>query len=198
MFIELTDHLRCVEDHDESYLVLLPGTMADRSVRTGELGCPVCNRIYHVADGIVDFGGGSAEEPPQSALDADGVLALAGLSGAGGYLALVGGVARTHEEVGAGLPGVGLVGINPPKSLRDVPDFSILRGGRIPLRSSSMRGVVLGPGFGSDPRWVREAMRVTLPGLRIVGEGREPALDDLELLASAGGCWVGSKTRNRA
>ena len=24
MFIELTDHLRCPEDHEEAYLVLLP------------------------------------------------------------------------------------------------------------------------------------------------------------------------------
>lgn len=197
MFIELTDHLRCPAEHEESYLVLLPGTMSERSVQTGELGCPVCSRTYRVADGIVDFGGASTDEPPQSALDADAVLALTGLSGPGGYLALVGGVARAHAEIGASLPGVGLVGINPPRSLRDVPGFSILRGGTIPLRSSSMRGVVLGPGFGSAAHWVREALRVTLAGLRVVGEGTEPDLGDLELLATAGGCWVGSKTRNR-
>jgi uncharacterized protein YbaR (Trm112 family) len=197
MFIELTDHLRCVADHDEGYLVLLPGTMADRSVLTGELGCPACGRIYRVEDGIVDFGGGSADEPPPSSLDADAVLALTGVAGPGGYLALVGGAARAHAEIRAGLPGVGIVGINPPRLLRVAPGFSILRGGSIPLRSSSMRGVVLGPGFGSDPHWVREALRVTLAGLRIVGEGREPEPGDLEVLASAGGCWVGSKVRNR-
>ncbi len=197
MFIELTDHLRCTAEHPEGYLVLLPDTMAERSVQTGELGCPACGKTYRVVDGIVDFGGGATDEPPQSALDADAVLALTGLHGAGGYLALVGGVARAHAEIGASLPGVGLVGINPPRSLRDAPGFSILRGATIPLRSSSMRGVVLGPGFGSDPHWVAEALRVTLSGLRIVGEGREPELGDLELLASAGGCWVGSKTRNR-
>jgi hypothetical protein len=41
MFIELTDHLRCPADHAESYLVLLPEEMRERSVRTGRLGCPV-------------------------------------------------------------------------------------------------------------------------------------------------------------
>ena len=198
MFIELTDHLRCTADHAEQYLVLLPGTMADRSVQVGELGCPVCHRAYRIVDGIVDFGGGPTDEPAQSALDAEGMLALAGLSGAGGYIALVGGAARPYAGIAAGLPGVGLVGITPPLSLRDASGFSILRGDRIPLRSSSMRGVVLGPGFGSDPHWVSEALRVTLPGLRIVGEGREPEPGDLELLASAGGCWVASKVRNRA
>jgi uncharacterized protein YbaR (Trm112 family) len=197
VFIELTDHLRCPADHEERYLVLLPGEMSARSVLTGDLGCPVCGRMYRVVNGIVDFGGGSADEPPQSALDADAVLALSGLSGGGGYLALVGGVARNHAELAESLAGVGLVGINPPRVLEDSPGFSILRGATIPLKSSSMRGVVLGPGFGSDPHWIREALRVTLPGLRVVGEGRDPELDDLELLASAGGCWVASKVRNR-
>ena len=60
-----------------------------------------------------------------------------------------------------------------------------------------MRGVVLGPGFGGDAHWVSEALRVILPGLRIVGEGAEPALANLEVLGSAGGGWVGAKVRNR-
>jgi hypothetical protein len=38
MFIELTDHLRCPEEHDEASLVLLPDELAGRSVRTGTLG----------------------------------------------------------------------------------------------------------------------------------------------------------------
>ena len=41
MFIELTDHLRCPADHEESYLVLLPDEIRERSVRAGRLGCPV-------------------------------------------------------------------------------------------------------------------------------------------------------------
>jgi len=44
MYIELTDHLRCPENHEERFLVLLPDRVEDRSVRTGQLGCPVCGR----------------------------------------------------------------------------------------------------------------------------------------------------------
>lgn len=197
MFIELTDHLRCPADHPEQYLVLLPGIMAERSVRSGDLGCPVCGRTYQVADGVVDFGGAPAAEPLPSALDADGMLALSGLNGPGGYLALVGGAGHAWRELSSLLPGVGLVGINPPASLGDEPGFSVLRASTIPLKSNSMRGVVLGPGFGGDAHWVSEALRVILPGLRIVGEGAEPALANLEVLGSAGGGWVGAKVRNR-
>ena len=53
----------------------------------------------------------------------------------------------------------------------DEPGISVLRGGRLPLKSSSMRGVVLGSPFGGDPAWVGEAARVVLPGLRVVGRG---------------------------
>ena len=56
-----------------------------------------------------------------------------------------------------------------------------------------MRGVVLGRPFADDPYWVAEAARVVLPGLRIVGEGKDPAREVVELLASAGGAWVGKK-----
>jgi hypothetical protein len=58
-----------------------------------------------------------------------------------------------------------------------------------------MRGVVLGRPFANDPHWVREAARVVLPGLRIVGEGNDPPPEVIEVLASAEGVWVGTKVR---
>ena len=109
----------------------------------------------------------------------------------------IGSAAPTSDELAAAIPGVRLVTVNPPRGVRDEYELSVLRGASIPLRSSSMRGVLLGPGFGSDPRWVAEALRITLSGLRIVGEGDPPDSADIELLAAAGGCWVGAKTRNR-
>ena len=49
-----------------------------------------------------------------------------------------------------------------------------------------MRGVVLSGAFGRDATWVREAARVLLPGLRVVGEGPEPDPGLLDVIASAG------------
>ena len=89
MFIELTDHLRCTADHEEQFLVLLAHQMEGRSVLSGDLGCPVCGRVVRVEKGIADFGGGS----PSTAdtwLTGEAVAALLGLTGPGGYVALVG------------------------------------------------------------------------------------------------------------
>jgi len=194
MFIELTDHLRCPADHDESFLVLLPGTMEGRSVRTGHLGCPVCGRTFELADGVLDVG----EAPPPgsgkgSALDAEGLTALVGLHGPGGYLTLVGPLASLWREVAALNPGVALVAVNPPTDVADTDGISVVRGGRLPIKSGSMRGVVLGRPFADEPHWIREAARVVLPGLRVVGEGKDPSPDLIELLASAEGVWVGAR-----
>jgi hypothetical protein len=196
MFIELADHLRCPADHEESFLVLLPDLMDGRSVRTGQLGCPICGRTFTLVDGVLDAGGAAVSAASGgSALDAEGLSALTGLSGPGGYLALVGPVASVWKELQELNPGVGLVAVNPDPQVVDGPGISVLRGGRIPLKSGSMRGVVLGRGYADDIRWIREATRVVLPGLRVVGEGADPPADTVELMASAGGVWVGTKRR---
>ena len=194
MFIELTDHLRCPADHDESFLVLLPDQMDGRSVRSGQLGCPVCGRTYALADGVLDTGDAPpAEGLHGSALTADGLTTLAGLHGPGGYLVLVGPVALAWEAVAELNPGVALVAVNASAEVADAPGISVLRGSRLPIKSRAMRGVVLGRPFADDPDWVREAARVVLPGLRIVGEGGNPSPELIDLLASAEGVWVGSR-----
>jgi uncharacterized protein YbaR (Trm112 family) len=196
MFIELTDHLRCPAEHDESFLVLLPDRIEGRSVREGQLGCPVCGRTFALRDGVLDTGDAPAPAAaPVTSLDAEGLTALAGLHGPGGYLTLVGAVAALWREFGELNPGVALVAVNPSPKVEDVPGISVLRSRRIPLKSRSMRGVVLGRPFADEPFWVGEAARVMLPGLRIVGEGAEGPPDSLDLMASAGGVWVGTKKK---
>jgi uncharacterized protein YbaR (Trm112 family) len=195
MFIELTDHLRCPENHDEQYLVLLPDRLDGRSVKQGQLGCPVCGRTFAVRDGIVDFGGAPPAEAQPSALSPDAMATLAGVSGPGGYFVLVGSPAGGWRPLSELLRGVALVAVNPPAEVVDEAGISVLRGGRLPLKSRSMRGAVLGKGFASSEDWIREAARVSLPGLRVVGEGAVPPPDLIELLANAEGVWVGTPRR---
>jgi uncharacterized protein YbaR (Trm112 family) len=195
MFIELTDHLRCPEEHEESFLVLLPDEMAGRSVRAGELGCPVCGRTFVIRDGIVDLGEAPESAAAQRRLDAEGLTALAGLHGPGGYFALVGSLGSLAQGMLQVTPGVSLIAINPPPDVVDGPGVSVIRAARIPLKTRSMRGIALGRPYADDPHWVNEAARVVLPGLRIVGEGADPPADTIELMASAEGVWVGSGKR---
>jgi len=209
MFIELTDHLRCPVEHDEAFLVLLPDLIDGRSVRSGILGCPVCDRRFPIRDGVFDTGDapppgaagalvegpGPGLPPAPSRLTPDAVAALAGLNGPGGYLVLVGSPAAGWREIAELIPGVGLVAVNPPEGVADQLGLSVLRSGRLPIKTHSMRGVVLGSPYGAHTAWVREGTRVLLPGLRMVGEGTNPPDDTVDLMASADGVWVGTPRR---
>ncbi len=195
MFIELTDHLRCPADHAEAYLVLLPGRVEERDVIAGHLGCPVCGWSTELSHGEVNVGGGTPATG-RTALTGEAVQAFLGLAGPGGYVALVGAATTVIGEAAGLLQGTRLVAVNPPADA-DTTGASVLRGGLIPLKSSSVRGTVLGADVAGNPHWVREAVRVTLPGLRIVGEGTVPDLPELEILASGGGAWVGRKAPKR-
>lgn len=186
MFIELTDHLRCPQPHDESYLVLLPLRLEGRNVLEGQLGCPVCGRTVAVRDGIVDFGG--APEPAPGTLTVEAVHALLGLSGPGGYLGLIGGAGSVASGLAALLPGIALVAVNPPEAASGA---SVIRAARLPLKQASMRGMVLGPGL--PEAWIQDGVLAVLSGLRVVGEGPAPDLPTLEVLAEASGAWVGRR-----
>lgn len=172
--------------------------MEGRSVLEGHLGCPVCGRTFDVRDGILDLGGAPDwPEETDAVLDAGAVTALTGLHGPGGYLTLVGSVASLWQELAELNPGVALVAVNPGAGVTNAPGISVLRAGRIPLKSGSMRGVMLGKPYGAESDWVSDAARVVLPGLRVVGEGPNPSPGVIDLMASADGVWVGTKVRGK-
>ena len=187
MHIELTDHLRCPMSHDESFVVLLPDRMDGRLVIAGHLGCPVCGWGTSWTDAIPDFGGGTPGEG-SPAFDAAAAVALLGVEGPGGWLALVGRAGALAADLTALLPGVGLVVVNPPDGVMPDAAINVLRSGAWPLKRHAMRGVVIGA---DQNAMTVPALGSALPGLRVVGEGSPPTLGvGDELLADAGGAWV--------
>lgn len=196
MFIELTDSLICPAPHAEHYLVLLPGAMDGRRVVTGDLGCPVCGRVVRVRDGVAVFGEPDPRPAPASArpsaLTADAMAALLGLGGPGGFVALIGAVGARATELAERMPGIALVLVNPPPEISDTLPASVIRSDRLPLKTSTMRGAVVGPDFAAHPLWIADAVRAVLPGLRVVAQGTDPP-ETLELLGRTADCWVAAK-----
>jgi hypothetical protein len=141
-----------------------------------------------IREGIVEFGGGEPAGESLS-LTPEAAHAFLGLSGPGGYVALVGAAGLLAPELEPLLPGVRLVAINPPAGLPAAFPASVLRAPRFPLKRACLRGVILGPSLGVP--WVRDAVQATLPGLRVVGHGDPPPVDELEVVAEAQGVWVG-------
>lgn len=200
MFIELTDHLRCPAPHDEQYLVLVPQVVERRSVRSGHLGCPVCHREFPIQDGVAVFGSAGdpvAPAPDLAGLTVEGLHAFLGLRGPGGYVALVGTVAALGPAVVELMRGVHFIGVNTPAGVVETPMLSLLRAPALPVKRRSLRAVAVGGDYAGRDEWLREAVRALLPGLHLVAQGEpDAAPDNLEVLASAGGWWVGRKTKD--
>ncbi|MGH7560697.1 MAG: hypothetical protein ACRENB_06740 [Gemmatimonadales bacterium] len=196
MLIELTDHLRCLEPHEEGYLVLLTGQMVGRRVVTGHLGCPDCGKEVMIRKGVVEFAGAEAGAVGTQ-LSPEGALAFLGLGGPGGWIALVGAAGSLASGLATLLPGVSIAAVNPPEGSESHEAVSVIHAPRLPLRGGSVRGVVLGADLAGRGEWVSDAARAVLPGLRIVVEALRPADPPagIEVLASSPICWVGERRR---
>ena len=205
MHIELTEMLRCPEDHREEYLVLSTSEMNGRMINLGVVGCPVCHREFEIIDGIVDFTEvitGERQQrsvrrtPVQPAIpvDAQSLQALLDLGGPGGYAVLVGSAARHADSLASLMGGIHFVGINAPADIAELPVLSLLQTDQvIPLRGGMARGVVVGAELSRTP-WVGEAARVLLHGRRLVVESEQPTLpESVKQLAVGQGLWVGER-----
>lgn len=197
MFVELAEHLRCLEDHENTFLVVMPTRMDGRTIVEGMIGCPVCTREYRIVDGVARFDG--AETPPVLSfasvpVDAAAVQAFIDLSGPGGVVILVGSAARLGADLAKLVEGVHIVACNPPPDVPLLERMSLFRSAaRLPFRSSMARAVVVGEEHVSDT-WTEEAVRVLLRGLRLVlfRVGAAPA--SITQLAVGPGVFVGEKS----
>lgn len=195
MFIELTEILRCPNDHPESYLVCVPVAMDGRRVVRGGIGCPACGAEYPIVDGVAYFGpvAAAVHDAGSPPFDAAALRAFVDLQGGGGYALLAGRLARLGRDLAALVPGVRFFGVNPPPGLEPSEAFSVLHSPRgLPVKSASVRAVALGDGCASGP-WLAEGARVLLRGLRFVAESADAAPDGIAELARGPGLLVGER-----
>ena len=205
MHIELTEMLRCTEDHREEFLVLSTSEMNGRMINLGVVGCPVCHREFEIIDGIVDFTEvitGERQQrsvrrtpvQPTTPVDAQSLQALLDLGGPGGYVVLVGTAARHAASLASLMGGIHFVGINAPADIEELPILSLLQTDQvIPLRGAMARGVVVGAEL-ARTAWVGEGARVLLHGRRLVVESEQPTRpESVEELAVGQGLWVGER-----
>jgi len=189
--------LRCPEPHREEFLVLSTGEMLGRMVRAGVVGCPVCQKEYEIAAGVVYFGGRGKRDgvaaTREPTTDAQTLQALLDLGGPGGYVVLLGSAARHAVGLAAVMGGIHFIGVNPPPGLEELPVLSLLVCEcTIPLRDAMARGVVVGS-ESSGAAWLAESRRVLLPGRRLVIENETARPDGVTQLATGQGLFVGEK-----
>lgn len=200
MFIEMIDLLRCVNAHDDTWLVASFREIANRFVIDGTLGCPSCSAEYEIRNGVADFTLGESirscdEERAAVGHQREELATRAGafldVTQPGATIVLGGLWAYAAEELSE-MADVRVIALNAPEEVKESERVSLVRvAGRIPLAANAVQGVALDAWF---PRSITdEALRVVRPGGRMVGPAAFTASDQATVLAHDENYWVAEK-----
>jgi hypothetical protein len=201
LFIELVDSLRCVRQHEPTWLVASAFRMEERDIVSGELGCPTCQARYPVQRGIADFrdGGESPVGTPRSAdqyppeEEAMRVAALLDLAEPGGFVVLAGSWSASAHYMVALVERVHALGLNPVQGVECGGGVSLaLCSAQLPLRSGAARGIALDAAH-ATPLLVASAAEALRPAGRLVAPANTPLPAGLTELARDERHWVAEK-----
>jgi len=127
MFLPLIDRLRCLNVHEDTWLVASIDRADERDVVEGTLGCPVCSAEYRIREGVVWFGDApaAAAQAPSSA-EALRLAAALDLTDAR-MTAILHGSWGAHASVLRGLSHAQMLLVNPPHGVTSGDGISIVR-----------------------------------------------------------------------
>ncbi len=200
MFIELIDLLRCINAHEDTWLVASFQTVANRFVLDASLGCPVCSAKYPVKDGVGDFTAGAELEACETERAAASHRREELATRAGAYLdatepgatIVLGGVWAYAAQELSEMAVVRVLALNAPDEVKESQTVGLLRAGsEIPVAPASVFGVALDAWF--PTKIVESSVRAVRPGGRIVGPTSIPTPAELTVIAHDENYWVALK-----
>jgi uncharacterized protein YbaR (Trm112 family) len=199
VFIEMLDLLRCVNTHEDTWLVASLKAISNRFVLDGILGCPVCHAEYPIRKGIADFridagaeqlAGNEAESEPRQDL-AMRIGAFLKATEPGATMVLGGSWTKAVQELSV-MTETRILALNPSERVEESESVGLLRVSHaIPLAPESVLGVALDASFSAAI--VASALKAVRPGGRIVGPTTIDAPADLAVLARDETYWVAEK-----
>lgn len=171
MFVDLIDSLRCPRPHEEAWLVLAAGSVADRNVVEGTLGCPVCRSEYAIRNGVVWFDDAAPAVNPSLAppeeTQAPRVAAVLDLSDARGFALLCGRWGTLAAAVRDIVP-THIIALNTSLSVAGGSGISVVHVDQaLPLGAATCRGLALDESHVGH-RYLDAAARVLRPGGRLL------------------------------
>ena len=195
MFIELVDHLRCLNPHEDICLVASSEQMVGRDIVTGSLGCPVCEAEYPIRGGFAHFGDPpderASEAVPPSAEQAMRLAAFLDLADPRGFAVLCGNWA-SHVRPLQALTQVQLLLVNPPPGIGLGGGVSaLITAGALPLASGSARAIAFDGT--ATTAFVATGLLALQPRARILGSSSIPVPDELTELVRDDHVWVAEK-----
>ena len=200
MFIELLDLLRCINAHEDTWLVASFKTVSNRFVLDGTLGCPTCSAKYPITTGVADFTAGAdlprrKTERWAATLEREELATRAGAflnaTEPGATVVLGGSWASAAQELSLMTEGC-VLALNPESGVEESETVGLLLvGSEIPVAPGSVLGVALDASFPAGI--VASAVKAVRAGGRIVGPAEIPPPSELVVLARNEDYWVARK-----
>jgi hypothetical protein len=200
MFIEMLDLLRCINDHEDTWLVASFRTVSNRFVQDATLGCPVCSAKYLIEKGTADFTRGEAvpsceDERAHASHRREELATRAGAylnaTEPGATIALGGVWAYAGSELSQ-MADVRVLALNPTSDVQESERVGLLRvATAIPVAPASLMGIALDAWF--PKKLIESAVRAVRPGGRVVGPADVTAPAGLQVLAHDTSYWVAQK-----
>jgi hypothetical protein len=200
MFIEMIDLLRCINQHDDTWLVASFNSVSNRFVEEGKLGCPSCSAEYRIQAGIADFSSGvSLPDCENERLHASHRREeLATRAGAyldatePGVTIVLGGLWAYAAQSLSEMTHTRVIALNPPSEVKESETLGPVRvASEIPLAPGSAWGVAIDSWF--PAALLSSASKVVRPGGRIVGPATVESPPGLTVLAHDEHYWVAEK-----
>ena len=200
MFIELIDLLRCINEHEDTWLVASFKTVANRFVLEASLGCPTCSAQYPIHEGIADFSAGAVQPSCEAERAAASHRREELATRAGAYLdatepgatIVLGGVWAYAAQELSEMAEVRVLALNAPAGVKESQTVGIVCvASEIPVAPGSVLGVAIDAWF--PAKILGSAVRAVRPGGSIVGPAVFPAPADLSVLAHDDTYWVAQK-----
>ena len=187
MFLPLIDRLRCLNAHEDTWLVASIDRAEERDVLEGTLGCPVCSAEYRIREGVVWFGEAPvAEDETPSSAEALRLAAALDLTDAR-MTAILHGSWGAHAAILRGLTPAHVLLVNPPTSVTSGDGISIVRAPVAPVAAAWADAAALDRADGA----MAESIRATLRGGgRLLARADVPVLPGFNELARDADVWV--------
>jgi uncharacterized protein YbaR (Trm112 family) len=139
VFIPLVDMLRCVNAHEETWLVASIERSENRFIVEGTLGCPICLAEYPIHDGVVFFADRTRTEPDATPSESEAVRLAAALNLTEPRMtAVLHGKWGMHAHILRGIAPVQLILLNPPLGVGSGDGVSVIVSDAVPFAQRTL------------------------------------------------------------
>jgi len=153
VFIPLVDILRCVNAHEETWLVASIERSENRFIVDGTLGCPICLAEYPIRDGIVFFADRARTKSNATPSEPEAVRLAAALNLTEPRMtAVLHGKWGMHAHILRGIAPAQLILLNPPLGLASGDGVSVIVSDAVPFAQRSVDAAAFDGSLSPDAR----------------------------------------------